>query len=271
LDEWFQTFSTSWGTYNASTSYLLMGGDSGHIYRLDDPQNVASVSSAVNITPPTATLGFPSIVTGLAIHPTNDNMILATYSNYGTDSIFLTEDKGATWTLVERNLSSHSIRSAAIAEDNGETTFFVGTARGLYSSSNPATTDWVREAPNQIGFALVSDLKYRPDDHKLLIGTHGNGMYEATISSTLGVDDFNNISSLMKLYPNPVQNDLNVKLSQADATQISYTISNLSGQTISQGVLDNEKIDVSQLTTGMYFLQLKSNDGRKGAKSFIKK
>jgi hypothetical protein len=271
LDEWFQTFSTSWGTYNASTSYLLMGGDSGHIYRLDDPQNVASVSSAVNITPPTATLGFPSIVTGLAIHPTNDNMILATYSNYGTDSIFLTEDKGATWTLVERNLSSHSIRSAAIAEDNGETTFFVGTARGLYSSSNPATTDWVREAPNQIGFALVSDLKYRPDDHKLLIGTHGNGMYEATISSTLGVDDFNNISSLMKLYPNPVQNDLNVKLSQADATQISYTISNLSGQTISKGILDKEQIDVSQLTTGMYFLQLKSNDGRKGAKSFIKK
>jgi hypothetical protein len=96
-------------------------------------------------------------------------------------------------------------------------------------------------------------------------------MYEATISSTLGVDDFNNISSLMKLYPNPVQNDLNVKLSQADATQISYTISNLSGQTFSKGILDKEQIDVSQLTTGMYFLQLKSNDGRKGAKSFIKK
>lgn len=270
-NDFFQSFSTSWGTYNASTSYLLMGGDEGHIYRLDDPQNALNISSAVNITPPSATIGFPSIVTDLAIHPTNNNIILATYSNYGTNSIFLTEDKGATWTLVERNLDAHSIRSAAIVEDNGETTYFVGTARGLYSSTDPKTVDWVREAPDQIGFAVVSDLKYRPSDNKLLIGTHGNGMYEATISSTLGINDFDNISGLIKLYPNPVEIDLNVKLPNRNGVKINYTISNLSGQTISKGTLDTETIDVSQLTTGMYFLQLKTNDGRKGAKSFIKK
>lgn len=273
--DYFQTFSTSWGVYDSGSSYLLMGGDQGHIYRLDDPQNMSrDLSDAVDITPSEATVVAPpnsSIVTGLAIHPTNNDIILATYSNYGTNSIFLSTNKGATWTLVERNLSAHSIRSAAIAKDNGETTYFVGTARGLYSSTDPTSVDWVREAPNQIGFALVSDLKYRPSDNKLLIGTHGNGMYEATISSILGVDDFNNISSLIKLYPNPAQKDLNVKLPQADGAQINYIISNLSGQTISKGKLDKETIDVSQLTTGMYFLQLKTSDGRKGAKSFIKK
>jgi len=117
---------------------------------------------------------------------------------------------------------------------------------------------------------LVSSLKYRPADNKLLIGTHGNGMYEATINSTLGLEDFNNISDAIKLYPNPVKNNLNVKLPQADGLQISYTISNVSGQTITKGVLDTESIDVSQLAQGMYFLQLKTNDGRKGAKSFLK-
>ncbi len=273
--DFFQSFSTSWGAYNASTSYLLMGGDEGHIYRLHNPQNVANISSAIDITPSAATKGaFPSIVTALAIHPTNNNIVLATYSNYGTNSIFLTTnatDPSPTWTVVERNLDAHSIRSAAIAEHSGETTYFVGTARGLYSSSDPTSVNWVREAPTQIGFALVSDLKYRPTDHKLLIGTHGNGMYEATISSTLGVDEFKNISSLIKLYPNPVQNNLNVKLPQTDGTRITYTISNLLGQTISNGILDKETIDVSQMAKGMYFLQLKTNDGRKGAKSFIKK
>jgi len=272
-DEWIQTFSTSWGAYNASTSYLLIGGDSGHILRLNNPQNVMDVSSAVDITPPTATIGFPSIVTGLAIHPSNNDIVLATYSNYGNESIFLTTnatDPTPSWTLVENILSAHSIRSAAIVEDNGETQYFVGTARGLYSSPDPTTTDWVREAPSQIGFALVSSLKYRPGDHKLLIGTHGNGMYEATISSVLGLEDFDNISDAIKLYPNPVKNSLNVKLPQADGLRISYTISNVSGQTITKGVLDTESIDVSQLAQGMYFLQLKTNDGRKGAKSFLK-
>jgi len=277
----FQVFSTSWGTYNASTSYLLMGGDKGHIYRLDDPQNMTrDLSDAVDITPAGATvisISEPnkySVVTGLAIDPTDNDIVLATYSNYGTESIFLTTnatDPSPTWTLVERNLSEHSIRSAAIVEDSGETTYFVGTARGLYSSPDPTTTDWVREAPNQIGYALVSDLKYRPADHKLLIGTHGNGMYEATISATLGTDDFHNVSSVIKLYPNPVQNSLNVKLLQADGVQMSYNIISLSGQTVSKGVLNGETINVSQLTTGMYFLQVKTNDGRKGAKSFIKR
>ena len=184
-NDYFQKFSTTWGPYNPATSYLLLGGDEGHIYRLNDPQNAASFSAAVDITPPGATLSFPSIVTGLAIHPTNRNIVLATYSNYGTQSIFLTTNATAatpTWTLVERNISSLSIRSAAIAEVGGQTIYYVGTTRGLFSTTNPLTTDWTREAPNEIGFALVSSLVYRPSDYKLLIGTHGNGMYELTLT-----------------------------------------------------------------------------------------
>ncbi len=277
-EESFQAFSTSWGTYNASTSYLLMGGDMGHIYRLDDPQNASNMSSAVNITPSgatTVTAPNYSIVTGLAIDPTDNNRVLATYSNYGSvKNIFLTTNATSpspTWTEIERNLSAHSIRSAAIVEDNGEITYFVGTARGLYSSPDPTTTDWVLEASTDIGFALVSDLKYRPADHKLLIGTHGNGMYEATISSTLGLEDFNNISSVIKLYPNPVHNDLNVKIPQTDGINVSHSVVNLSGQMMFSGILDKEILDVSALSPGMYFIQIKTNDGRIGAKSFIKK
>jgi len=276
-NDYFQAFSTSWGTYDDLNSYLLMGGDEGHIYRLDDPQNaVRDLSDAIDITPAEATIaGYPnfSVVTGLAVHPTNNNIILATYANYGTKSIFLTTDKGASWTLVERNLSAHSIRSAAIVEDNGETRYFVGTARGLYSSPDPTPSgsDWELESPNDIGFALVSDLKYRPSDHKLLIGTHGNGIYEATIGSTLGLEEFKNISDAMRLYPNPTQDYLNISLPRTDGVRLSYSVTNLSGQTIFKGILDKETIYVSQLANGMYFLQVTTSDGRKGAKSFIKK
>ncbi|NJM79781.1 MAG: hypothetical protein HC854_09450 [Flavobacterium sp.] len=183
--DFFKRFSTTRGTYNSATSYLLLGGDEGHIYRLNDPRNATSFSAAVDITPTGATIGFPSIVTGLAIHPTNRNIVLATYSNYGTQSIFYTANATAaspTWTLVERNLEFHSIRSAAITEVNGQTLYYVGTARGLYSSTNPLTTDWVRQGANEIGFALVSSLDYRHSDGTLLIGTHGNGIYQSKIT-----------------------------------------------------------------------------------------
>jgi photosystem II stability/assembly factor-like uncharacterized protein len=269
--DFFKTFSTTRGTYNAGTSYLLMGGDEGHIYRLDDPQNAASLASAVDITPSGATLAFPSIVTGLAIHPTNNDVVLATYSNYGTQSIFLTTNATnatPTWTLVERNLSAHSIRSAAIVEVNGETLYFVGTARGLYSTTDPTSVDWTREAPSQLGYAVISSLRYRPADNKLLIGTHGNGIYEATITSTLGIGDVARIDDQITLYPNPAKADLNVKITNANGDS-SYRISNLLGQHVSSGILNDKPIDVSQLQTGIYLIELENN-GKKGVKRFVK-
>lgn len=275
--EFIQSFSTTRGAYSAASSYLLIGGDEGHIYRLNDPQNATDISSAIDITPSVspndATTGFPSIVTGLAIHPTNNDIVLATYSNYGTNSIFLSTNATnatPTWTLVERNLSAHSIRSAAITEVAGQTLYFIGTARGLYSTEDPTTTDWAREAPNEIGYALVSSLSYRPSDNHLLIGTHGNGMYETTITDVLSTDDANDISSEITLFPNPVDNDINFKHSFGYGIDFKYQIINISGQKVMKGSLSENKIDVSSLGAGVYFIQLEI-DGKTGTKKFIKK
>lgn len=270
--EWFQTFSTTRGTYSAATSYLLMGGNTGTILRLDDPQNATDVTGVVDITPAGASTTFPSYVSGLAIHPTNRDIVLATYSNYGTTSIYLTTNATSatpTWTLVERNLSAHSIRSAAITIASGEIMYLVGTARGLYSTTDPTSVDWTREAPSLIGFAVVRSMAYRPADNKLLIGTHGNGMFEATITSTLSVNEFD-ISDSIKIFPNPVENNLNIKLASSLGNEVSFIVHNVLGQTISKGKLINSNIDVSQLKTGMYFLQI-NVDGKKGVKQFIKK
>jgi hypothetical protein len=271
--DYFKTFSTTRGAYNAGTSYLLMGGDEGHIYRLDDPQNTM-LSSGIDITPSTATIGFPSIVTGLAIHPTNNDIVLATYANYGTNSIYLTTNATSatpTWTLVERNLSAHSIRSAAITEVGGEVLYFVGTARGLYSTPDPTSVDWTREAPTQLGYALISSLRYRPSDNKLLIGTHGNGVYEATVSTALSLDDVNDVSNKITLYPNPTESEINFKsqnLNIDDTT--SYTIIDILGKAVRSGTITNKKVDVSQLNSGLYFINIEAN-GLKQAIKFIKK
>ncbi|TYA74698.1 T9SS type A sorting domain-containing protein [Seonamhaeicola marinus] len=271
-EEWFEVFSTTRSTYNASTSYLLMGGDFGHILRINDPQNVTDLSTAVDITPNGATTTWPSIVTGLAIHPSNPDIVLATYSNYGITNIFLTTnatDVSPTWTPVESNLSLHSIRSAAITEVGGQTLYFVGTARGLYSSTDPTvvTDAWVREAPTEIGYAVVSSLAYRPSDSHLLIGTHGNGMFEATVSDVLSIDDVNDISDEIALFPNPATTTINVGVPAAK-NDLKYAIINVSGKLITKGTTENNQINVSYLTAGIYFIQL-DIDGKTGVKKFV--
>lgn len=256
-------FSATWGAYDASTSYLLMGGDSGSLVRLDNPQGAFSLSGTVDITPPLArTEG--GRVTGIAVHPTNNDIVIVTYSNYGITNIFVTSnatDAVPNWTVVERNLATFSIRSAAITEIDGETTYFVGTARGLYSSSDPMNTDWEIEAPNQIGFAVVSALAYKPSNNKLLVGTHGNGMYEATISSTLSVNDFNASESTKFIaYPNPATDVINVVIEDSFVTgDLDYKIYSIDGKTLKSGVLNsNKQVNVNGLAKGNYILQLES-------------
>jgi len=256
----------TWGTYDANSSYLLIGGNQGSLFRLDDPQNATAVSSAVEITPPGRLDG---TVSGIAIHPTNRDIVMVTYSNYGITNIYITTNATAatpTWTVAERNLDVFSIRSAMITEVDNETRYFVGTARGLYTSLDPINTDWEIEAPNQIGFAVVSALAYKPSNDKVLVGTHGNGMFEATVVSTaLSVEEFDSTDSSFVAWPIPAKDILNVVVESSFVEgDLDYKVFSIDGREIKEGVLNsNKQVNVSDLAQGNYILQLNSASSKK--------
>lgn len=269
-----RTLAATRGAYSAS-SYLLIGGERGTVYRLDDPHNAADATSAVDITPSGASTAFGTLVSGLAIHPTNPDIAMAVYSNYGSlKNIFITANATAatpTWTEVEQNLDAHSIRSAAIAEVGGQIIYFVGTARGLYSSDDPANKDWELEGGSTMGLPVVSSLVYRPSDNKMLVGTHGNGMYETTIvANVLSTKDVANNELGASIYPNPAQNELNISGSEIDFnSSVKYQISDITGKLIKRGVLSNRKVDVSEMNSGLYIINLESK-GLSGSLKFLK-
>jgi hypothetical protein len=272
-NENLRTFATTRGAYNTTNSFLLIGGNRGGIFKVNNPRDATSISSAINITPTAATTAANTIVSGIAIHPTNPDIVLAVYANYGIDNIFLTTNATSTaptWTLVERNLPNHSVRSAAIAQVGSEIVYFVGTARGLYSSLDPTTKDWEMEGANSVGLALISGLVYRPSDNKLLIGTHGNGMLETTVETTLSTSDFNRIENEVSFYPNPAQKELNIQSNTIDFSKnVNYYISDVTGKTIKKGMAKNKKINVENLNAGVYFINL-SVAGEKQNFKFIK-
>ena len=273
-NERISQYAASWGDYDSSTSYLLIGGNAGSLIRVDNPQGVFSLNGAVDITPVQAR-NDGGKVTGIAVHPTNRDVVILTYSNYGINNIYLTTNATALvpdWTIVERNLEAFSIRSAAITEVDGETIYFVGTARGLYSSTDPVNEDWTIEAPDQIGFAVVSSLAYRPADHQLLVGTHGNGMYMGTVAPTLSVDEFDTSDSSFVAYPIPASTEINIVVEESFVSgDLKYQVVDLNGRVVRKGTLpDNKKVNVDGLRTGAYVLKLDSRQ-RSKAITFIKK
>ncbi len=268
-----KTFATTRGAYDTASSYLLIGGDKGGVYRLDDPKNATAISDAVNITPPQASTTDGTIVSGLAIHPTNPDIVMAVYGNYGINNIFITENATSntpTWSLVENILNAHSIRSAAIAALQNEDIYYVGTGRGLYASSNPINNDWEIEGANEIGFAVVSGLVLRPSDNKLLIGTHGNGMFETTVSGALSMIDNNSSAAGLTLFPNPTVSELNIKFSNSRVNEkMAYEILDITGKRALTGFTENNKVDVASLNPGIYIFSIRINDENKFSK-FIK-
>lgn len=272
--EKLRTFATTRGAYNPKSSYLFIGGDRGGVFRVKDPQNQTDLSTAVNITPPTATTARGSIVSGIAVHPTNPDIMLVVYGNYGIENIFLTKNATATnpsWTLVERNLENHSIRSAAIAQVGSETIYFVGTARGLYSSKDPITKAWDIEGSNKVGLAVVSSLAYRPKDNRLLVGTHGNGMFETVVKGTLSSSKYSKNSLGLTLYPNPVVERINFKGDLLNSgNSATYEIYDIMGKSVKKGKIINQQINVGELSSGAYIINVTSKNKKQSLK-FLKK
>lgn len=81
-------------------------------------------------------------------------------------------------------------------------------------------------------------------------------------ASTLSIDDLDN-NEKFNVYPIPVYNNLNIT---GLSKPVTYLISSIEGKTIKNGVFQ-ESIDVSDLKSGLYFLQVETKDPVK----FIKK
>ncbi len=91
---------------------------------------------------------------------------------------------------------------------------------------------------NIIGI-LPSQLNYGRKSLKVILGYDGSSIGIPTVS-------FNDY----KLYPNPTKNDLFIE----GVSCKNYTVYNATGQEVLQGEALNNKIDVAELTEGLYVL-----------------
>jgi len=181
-------------------SKLYFGTDAGKIYLLIDPQGSPLSTLPTNITPPQSEGG---IISSIAVDPLDDQILVATISNYGVPSIFYSENAGQNWQVIEGNLALPSIRSSAIVNYGTYREIFVGTSVGLWSTREPAgpATRWLRESLDGVILPIVTSLSLRPSDNHMAIGTHGNGMYYAKLKeTTLFSSEKTHIYLLPKVY-----------------------------------------------------------------------
>lgn len=78
------------------------------------------------------------------------------------------------------------------------------------------------------------------------------------------------IGNEIVVYPNPAKQEVFIQFSGQPITSINYRIMDASGRLMSQGVLNNYRINISSMTRGMYLLVLYNNGEVIGKKKILK-
>ncbi len=160
--------------YTANRVYFGMGN--GGIQYVDNA-NTGTTVTATNITPSGSSGYVNCVVTG-----SSDQNLLATYSSYGVNNVWVSTNGGTSWTAIDGNLPDMPVRWALFHPDVN-TKAYIATETGVWETDliNGASTVWTANStfPN----VRTDMIKYRASDRTIAAGTHGRGVWTTTIPS----------------------------------------------------------------------------------------
>lgn len=151
-----------------NSNLLYLGTDEGNIVRVTNPRSDNPSGELLR--------SGSGYVRNVNVDPLNSDRLLATYSNFGVESVYFSEDQGGTWTSIEGDLPDMPVRWGVFSPaDNKEV--ILGTELGVWQGTiDGSSTSWSNISP-EIGLARVDMIKYRKSDLELLAGTYGKGLY----------------------------------------------------------------------------------------------
>jgi hypothetical protein len=234
-------YITALGMSGALPKRLYYGGY-GALFQLEDPQDGQPVPENVY----GANMPFGLYLHCIAVDPRDANKLIVVFPNYGVISVYASEDGGGHWTPVAGNLEEHpdgsgdgpSVRWVSILYAEGQPVYFAGTSVGLFSTTklDSMKTNWVQEGAETIGNVVVDMVDVRQSDGFVVVGTHGNGVYTATVTeipSAVRTAAGPPVSwDLSPVYPNPFNSEATIRFTLSSAGTVNLTVFNLFGERV---------------------------------------
>ncbi|GAB4246040.1 MAG: hypothetical protein Tsb0034_24850 [Ekhidna sp.] len=272
---------------------LYFGSSAGQVFKLTNN----SQSFNFQIEEITASV-FPAnaYVSCISVNPENRDHLLVIFSNYEVHSIFESTDGGESFVNVSGNLEEFfdgtgagpSVRWGELIPTTAGVKYFVGTSAGLYATegTNGPSTTWIKESTDKLGSAVIPMMDYRPGDGRLVIATHGNGVF------TTQIPDFKRIAhpsqegsgfQLLAAYPNPFEDGTKIRfeIPQDDIVRIDVFsskgefINNLLWAPQFAGVneisWDGTNTSGTSLSNGIYFYRIQYRDKMQSGRLILRR
>ncbi len=251
--------------YTSSTSTVLVGTILGDLLKIENAES--SNPTWTEISGPS----FVGSVSDVEYGSTN-NDIFVTMHNYSVESIWYSNDGGASWAAKEGDLPDIPVKT--ILQNPLRTDeVIVGTELGVWSTADfsNASPTWV-QAYNGMSNVKVTDLDMR-DDNAVFAATYGRGIFSGQFTSEpLSIEDVFSDKKVFTIYPTVSTGDFTV-FAKNTLGESHMTIFDMNGKQVYSQQIDfatNERNAVSvNLTAGVYLVNLVDANHKKSTSKLV--
>ncbi len=223
-------------------------------------------------------INLPEFVTGSFVSdvwtdPQNVDHFIAIISNYLSLGMLETYDNGETWTDHGGNLEEFpsglgvgpSFRCYEKIVYEGDTLHLLGTSEGLFSSKSldGKNTKWLREGSQSIGKNVIEDIEFRALDGRIVIATHGNGLFMTNYATSINNFNASNLGfAVSEIYPTPATDKINFTINSDYSSKIEVKILDINGSEVTTIISESFKgtknidFDISNLPSAMYLIHI---------------
>ncbi len=261
-------------TANAVWFGASFGGNVPQILKVENA-NTASPNVVVNSNLPVAA---NASISSIDVDDENPNRLLATVSNYGVASVFISTDGGQSWTNIEGNLPDMPVRWGLFAPQGAQLEGAAGggillaTELGVWTTStiSGSTTQWL---PNNGGFPNVRTnmLKYRASDYLVLAASHGRGLFTTNLTGvTTGLPTVPNTPNFIQYIS--ATTDLLIVRGGLNIRKISIQLFDMNGRIVQrmERPYENTKLPLHGISSGSYIVRITGNGKEVFTSQFIK-
>lgn len=214
-------------------------------------------------------------IEGIAIDPNNDSTLICTIAGFDNlPNVYKSINAGQTWFPIQAGPTGVPAYTCVI-DANNSNNYFVGTEHGIWSSSD-AGTNWNADNGDMCDVPVYR-LRQIPllEDNCMVLyaATNSRGLWRSFTltpsgcNTTVGINEqINSLPFSFITFPNPVSTQLNIEFDLPNAQQVEINLLDIQGKKLQSTKLQFaagkqiHHINTSQLTSGIYLVQLKTKD-----------
>lgn len=206
-----------------------------------------------------------SAISGMAVHPTNPDIVWVTMSGFAEgNKVFKTVDGGISWTNISGTLPNLPV-NCIVYQKNSKDALYIGTDVGVYYRDS-SMMDWVPYMTN-LPNVPVSELEIHYGTGKIRAATFGRGLWESdlyNINTSINNNDWGNSNRYLMISPNPSNGRFDYRLILDEPVAIKVELVNMLGHIVftrnenSISGQYSDRINISDQSKGIYILKVQA-------------